>query len=143
MTAPTARASRRSTTIWYSDHPSSSALADALSSLRLPVCGESSGPDAAVVLPGEAVQGHHQGAPASIAGLLLPCMWHRCCVDGDLGAAYVVTLLCRCFQQEAVATLVKEFPTLKVIPPGGFGVQDYAGERTVPSPCDVTELSCP
>mmetsp|Transcript_23127 Transcript_23127/g.35209 ORF Transcript_23127/g.35209 Transcript_23127/m.35209 type:complete len:405 (-) Transcript_23127:85-1299(-) len=25
---------------------------------------------------------------------------------------------------------VKEFPTLKVIPPGGFGVQDYAGERT-------------
>mmetsp|Transcript_20467 Transcript_20467/g.41463 ORF Transcript_20467/g.41463 Transcript_20467/m.41463 type:complete len:407 (-) Transcript_20467:96-1316(-) len=25
---------------------------------------------------------------------------------------------------------VTEFPTLKVIPPGGFGVQDYTGERT-------------
>ena len=24
---------------------------------------------------------------------------------------------------------VKEFPTLKVIPPGGFGTQDYTGER--------------
>jgi protein disulfide-isomerase A6 len=25
---------------------------------------------------------------------------------------------------------VTSFPTLKVIPPGGFGVQDYSGERT-------------
>ena len=25
---------------------------------------------------------------------------------------------------------VKTYPTLKVIPPGGFGVQDYSGERT-------------